>query len=98
TCVAGGSPEGSRDSTGGNLARKTAEPPELQVSDRLSPPRSVDTSCPSGAHTVHSEGSRRAPAVEKRPVKLLRANNRKNEKKIKLVQALAQEDNCYMKV
>ncbi|KFQ99980.1 hypothetical protein Y956_00723, partial [Nipponia nippon] len=90
-------PEESLDSIGLNLERKTAEPLELLVSDKLSPPLFVDNSCPD-SHTIHSEGSRLAPAVKKRPVELLRENNRKNEKKIKLVQALAQEDNCYMKV
>ncbi|KFV98261.1 hypothetical protein N327_11441, partial [Fulmarus glacialis] len=91
-------PEESLDSIGLNLERKTAEPLELLVLDKLSPPLFVDNSCPSGSHTIHSGGSRLAPAVKKRPVELLRENNRKNEKKMKLVQALAQEDNCYMKV
>ncbi|KAM6080085.1 interleukin-4 receptor subunit alpha isoform 2-T3 [Theristicus caerulescens] len=91
-------PEESLDSIGLNLERKTAEPLELLVSDKLSPPLFLDSSCPSDSYTIHSEGSRLAPAVKKRPVELLGENNRKNEKKIKLVQALAQEDNCYMKV
>ncbi|XP_010000883.1 PREDICTED: interleukin-4 receptor subunit alpha [Chaetura pelagica] len=92
------SPEESLDSTGLNLERKTAEPLELLVSDKLPPPLFVDNSCPSESYTIHNEGSRLAPAVEKGPVELLRENNSKNEKKMKLVQALAQEDNCYMKV
>ncbi|KFV20641.1 hypothetical protein N340_11864, partial [Tauraco erythrolophus] len=91
-------PEEPLDSIGLNLETKTAEPLELLVSDKLSPPLFVDNSCPSDSHTVHSEGSRLAPAVKKRSVELLRENNRKNEKKMKLVQTLAQEDNCYMKV
>ncbi|KAM9291772.1 interleukin-4 receptor subunit alpha isoform 2-T2 [Morus bassanus] len=91
-------PEESLDGTVLNLERKTAEPLELLVSDKLSPPLFVDNSCPPDSRTIHSEGSRLAPAVKKRPVELLRENNRKNEKKMKLVQALAQEDNCYMKV
>ncbi|XP_068280054.1 interleukin-4 receptor subunit alpha isoform X2 [Nyctibius grandis] len=95
---AAGLPEESLDSTGLNLGRKTAEPLELLVSDKLSPSLVVDNSCPSHPHTIHSEGSRLAPAVKKRPVELLRESSRKNEKKMKLVQALAQEDNCYMKV
>ncbi|XP_009491460.1 interleukin-4 receptor subunit alpha isoform X2 [Pelecanus crispus] len=89
-------PEESLDSIGLNLERKTAEPLELLVSDRLTP-LFVDNCCPD-SHSIHSEGSILAPAVKKRPVELLRENNRKNEKKMKLVQALAQEDNCYMKV
>ncbi|XP_074914422.1 interleukin-4 receptor subunit alpha isoform X1 [Buteo buteo] len=91
-------PEESLDSIGLNLERKTADPLELLVSGKLSPPLFVDNSCPSDSHRIHSEGSRLAPAVKKRPVELLRENNRKNEKKMELVQALAQEDNCYMKV
>ncbi|KFP46457.1 hypothetical protein N323_11730, partial [Cathartes aura] len=91
-------PEESLDSIGLNLERKTAEPLQLLVSDKLSPPLFVDNSCPPDSHTIHSEGSRLAPAGKKRPVELLRENNRKNKKKMKLVQALAQEDNCYMKV
>ncbi|XP_010128760.1 PREDICTED: interleukin-4 receptor subunit alpha [Chlamydotis macqueenii] len=86
------------DSIGLNLERRTAEPLELLVSDKFSPPPFVDDSCPSDSHTIHSAGSRMAPAVKKRPVELLRENNRKNEEKMKLVQALAQEDHCYMKV
>ncbi|XP_064317334.1 interleukin-4 receptor subunit alpha isoform X1 [Phalacrocorax carbo] len=91
-------PEESLDSTALNVERKTAEPLELLVSDKWSPSLFVDDSCPSDSCTIHSDGSRLAPAVKKRPVELLRENNRKNEKKMKLVQALAQEDNCYMKV
>ncbi|KFP94021.1 hypothetical protein N329_02590, partial [Haliaeetus albicilla] len=91
-------PEESLDGIGLNLERKTAEPLELLVSGKLSPPLFVDNSCPSDSYSIHSEGSRLAPAVKKRPVELLRENNRKNEKKMELVQALAQEDNCYMKV
>ncbi|KAM6379565.1 interleukin-4 receptor subunit alpha isoform 2-T2 [Pluvialis apricaria] len=94
---AGSLPEESLDSIGLNLERKTAEPLEFLVSDKLSPALFVDNSCPD-SHTLHSEGSRLAPAVKKTPVELLRENNRKNEKKMKLVQALAEEDNCYMKV
>ncbi|XP_059682272.1 interleukin-4 receptor subunit alpha isoform X2 [Gavia stellata] len=90
-------PEESLDSSGLNLEGKTAEPLELLVSDKLSPPLFVDNSCPD-SHTIHSEGSRLAPAVKKRPVELLMENNRKNDKKMKLVPAHAQEDNCYMKV
>ncbi|OPJ87522.1 interleukin-4 receptor subunit alpha [Patagioenas fasciata monilis] len=92
------SPEESLDSIGINLERKTAEPQELLVSDMLSSPLFVDKPCPSDSHTSHREGSRLAPAVIERPVELLGENNRKNGKKMKLVQALAQEDNCYMKV
>ncbi|KFQ18841.1 hypothetical protein N331_02387, partial [Merops nubicus] len=88
-------PEESLDSIGLNLERKIAG---LLVSDRLSPPLFVDNSCPPDSHTIHSEGSILAPAVKKRPVELLRENNKKNEKKIKLEQALAPEDNYYMKV
>lgn len=91
-------PEESLDSIELNLEGKTAEPLELLISGKLSPPLFVDNSCPSDSHSIHSEGSRLAPAVKKRPVELLRENNRKNEKKMELVQALAQEDNCYMKV
>ncbi|XP_072734527.1 interleukin-4 receptor subunit alpha isoform X1 [Ciconia boyciana] len=91
-------PEESLGSIGLNLERKTAEPVELLVLDKLSPPLSVDNSCPPDSHTIHGEGSRLAPAVKKRPVELLRENNTKNEKKMKLIQALAREDNCYMKV
>ncbi|KFZ61965.1 hypothetical protein N321_03566, partial [Antrostomus carolinensis] len=91
-------PQESLDSIGLNLESKTAEPLELLVSDKLSPPLVEDNSCPSDSHTIGSEGSRLAPAVKKRAVELLRENNRKNEKKAKVVQAIAQEDNCYMKV
>ncbi|XP_075292867.1 interleukin-4 receptor subunit alpha isoform X3 [Opisthocomus hoazin] len=90
-------PEESLDSIGLNLETKTAEPLELLVSEKLSPPLFVDNSC-RDSYTIHSEGSRLAPTVKKRPVALLRENNRKNEKKMELVQVLAQEDNCYMKV
>ncbi|XP_065501110.1 interleukin-4 receptor subunit alpha isoform X2 [Caloenas nicobarica] len=92
------SPEESLDSIGINLERKTAEPQELLVSDMLSPPLFVDNPCASDSHTIHREGSSLAPAVKERPVELLREDNRKNGEKMKLVQALAQEDNCYMKV
>ncbi|XP_009708798.1 PREDICTED: interleukin-4 receptor subunit alpha [Cariama cristata] len=91
-------PEESLDSIGLNLEGKTAEPLELLISNKSSSPLFVDNSCPSDSHAIHSEGSRLAPAVKKRPAELLRENNRKNEKKKKFVQALAQEDNCYMKV
>ncbi|XP_009948767.1 PREDICTED: interleukin-4 receptor subunit alpha [Leptosomus discolor] len=87
-------PEESVCSTGLNLERKTAE---LLVSGQLSPPHFVDNSCPD-SHTVHNEGSSLAPTAKKRPVELLRESHRKKEKKMKLVQALAEEDNCYMKV
>ncbi|PKU39615.1 interleukin-4 receptor subunit alpha [Limosa lapponica baueri] len=90
-------PEESLHSTGLHLEGKTAEPLEFLVSDKLSPALFVDNSCPH-SHTIHSEGSRLAPAVQKRPVELLREKNRKNEKKMKLVQALAQEEDCYMQV
>ncbi|XP_030337617.1 interleukin-4 receptor subunit alpha isoform X2 [Strigops habroptila] len=90
-------PEQSLASTRLSLERKTAEPPELLVSDKLLPPLSVDNSCPADSHTIHSEGSRLAPAVKKRPVELLR-ENRKNERKMSCVRGLVQEDNCYMKV
>ncbi|XP_061330165.1 interleukin-4 receptor subunit alpha isoform X1 [Pezoporus flaviventris] len=89
-------PEKSLASTGLNLERKTAEPPELLVSDKLMPPLSVDNSCPTDSHTVHGEASRLAPAVQKRLVELLR-ENRENERKTNCVQGLVQEDNCYMK-
>ncbi|XP_035755926.1 interleukin-4 receptor subunit alpha isoform X2 [Egretta garzetta] len=95
---AGGLPEESLGSIGLTLERKTAEPLELLVSEELSTPLFVDNSCPSDSHTIHSEGSRLAPAVKKGPVELMKENNKKNEKKMKLVQALVQEDNCYMKV
>ncbi|KAM6320423.1 interleukin-4 receptor subunit alpha isoform 2-T3 [Podargus strigoides] len=94
---AAGLPEESLDSNQLNLGRKTAEPLELLVSDKLSPPLFVGNSCASDSHSIHNESSRLAPAVKKRPVELLR-ENRKNKKKMKLVQAPAQEDNCYMKV
>ncbi|KAM6351389.1 interleukin-4 receptor subunit alpha isoform 2-T3 [Alca torda] len=90
-------PAESLHSSGLNLERKTAEPLEFLVLEKLSPALFVDNSCPD-SHTIRSEGSRLVPAVKKRPVELLRENNRKNEKRMKLVQALAQEDNCYMKV
>ncbi|KAJ7397544.1 interleukin-4 receptor subunit alpha isoform X1 [Pitangus sulphuratus] len=88
----------SLDSTELNLGRKTAEPLELHISDKLSPCCLVNNSSRSDSHTIHSEDSRLALAIKKRPIELLRENNRKNEKKIELVQALAQEDNCYMEV
>ncbi|KAM6299372.1 interleukin-4 receptor subunit alpha [Aegotheles albertisi] len=97
-CGSASLPEESLDSFELNLGRKTAEPLELLVSGKLSPPLRVENSYPSDSHTIHSEGSRLAPAVKKRPVELLRENNRRNKKKMQLVQALAQEDNCYMKV
>lgn len=51
------------------------------------------------SHAIHSEDSRLALAVKKiRPVELLMEDSRKNEKKMKLVQTLAQEDNCSMEV
>uniref|UniRef100_A0A8C3KEQ7 Interleukin-4 receptor subunit alpha n=1 Tax=Calidris pygmaea TaxID=425635 RepID=A0A8C3KEQ7_9CHAR len=90
-------PEESLHSTGLHLEEKTAEPLEFLVSDILSPALFVGNSCPH-SHTIHSEGSRLAPAVQKGPVELLREKNRKNEKKMKLVQALAQEEDCYMQV
>ncbi|XP_040449686.1 interleukin-4 receptor subunit alpha isoform X1 [Falco naumanni] len=85
-------PEESLDSTGLNL--KSTEP---LGSDEVSPPLFVGDFCPDSC-TICSEGCRLAPVVKKSPVELLREYNRKNEKKMKLVQALAQEDNCYMKV
>ncbi|KFP89166.1 hypothetical protein N310_10188, partial [Acanthisitta chloris] len=97
-CGSAASLPASLDSIGLGLERKTAEPLELQISDKVSPHPLVNNSCPSDAHTIHSEGSRLALAVKKSPIELLRENNRKNEKKKKLVQALAQEDNCYMEV
>ncbi|XP_061205042.1 interleukin-4 receptor subunit alpha [Neopsephotus bourkii] len=90
-------PGKSLASTGLNLERKTAEPPELLVADKLVPPLSMDNSCPADSHTVHSEASRLAPAVQKRPVELLR-ENRDNERKMSCVQGLVREDNWYMKV
>ncbi|XP_063200740.1 interleukin-4 receptor subunit alpha isoform X1 [Chroicocephalus ridibundus] len=90
-------PAESLHGSGLNLERKTAEPLEFLVLEKLSPALFVGNSCPD-SHTIHSEDSRLVPAVKKRPVELLRENNRKNEKKMKLAQALAQEDNCYMKV
>ncbi|XP_047917681.2 interleukin-4 receptor subunit alpha [Anser cygnoides] len=80
------------------LNLKSAEPLGLLVSDKLSAPLCMDNHCPSDCLTVHTEDSRLVPAVKKRPAELLRENNRKNEKRIKLLHALAQEDNCYMKV
>lgn len=88
-------PEESLDSTGLNLERKTAKPPQLLVSDKSPPPLFVD-SCPD-SHIIHSEGSQLVPAVGKRPVELLRENG-KNGKEMESVQGLAQEDNCYMKI
>lgn len=90
-------PEQSLASTELNLERKTAESPELLVSDKLVPPLSVDNSCPADSCTIHSEGSRLAPVVQKSPVELSR-ENRENETKINCVQGFVQEDNCYMKV
>ncbi|KAM9557825.1 interleukin-4 receptor subunit alpha isoform 1-T1 [Guaruba guarouba] len=90
-------PEQSLASTGLNLERETAEPQELLVSDNLVPPLSVDNSCAADSRTVHSEGSRLAPAIQKRPVELLQ-ENRKNERKMDCVLGLVQEDNYYMKV
>ncbi|XP_035195337.1 interleukin-4 receptor subunit alpha [Oxyura jamaicensis] len=80
------------------LNLKSVEPLGLLVSDKLSDPLYMDNHCPSDCLTVHAEGSRLAPAVKKRPAELLRENNRKNEKRNKALHALAQEDNCYMKV
>ncbi|XP_068555886.1 interleukin-4 receptor subunit alpha [Anas acuta] len=80
------------------LNLKSAQPLGLLVSDKLSAPLCMDNHCPSDCLTVNTEGCRLAPAVKKRPAELLRENNRKNEKRIKLLHALAQEDNCYMKV
>ncbi|KFO85542.1 hypothetical protein N320_11250, partial [Buceros rhinoceros silvestris] len=87
--------EAALDSIGLDLERKAGE---LLVSGKLSSALLVDNPCPSDSHIIHSEGSRLVPAVKERPVELLRENNRKNGGKMKLVQALAQEDNCYMKV
>ncbi|XP_072205282.1 interleukin-4 receptor subunit alpha [Excalfactoria chinensis] len=81
------------------LTLRTAEKPlELLVSDKLSAALRVDNPHLSDSHTIHGESSGLAPAVKKRPSELLRENNRKNEKKVELLQALAQEDSCYMKV
>ncbi|XP_027523761.1 interleukin-4 receptor subunit alpha isoform X2 [Corapipo altera] len=88
----------SLDSIRLNLGRKTAGPLELHISDKLSLHCLVNNSSPSDSHTIHSEDSRLALAVKKRPIELLRENSRKNEKKMKFAQALAQEDNCYMEV
>ncbi|XP_009665279.2 interleukin-4 receptor subunit alpha isoform X1 [Struthio camelus] len=90
-------PEKSLDSSGLSLKRKTADSLDLLVVDNLSP-LSVNNSCPPYSCTIRNEGSKLTPLVKKRPAELLRENNRKNEKKVKLLQVLAQEDNCYMKV
>ncbi|XP_061849746.1 interleukin-4 receptor subunit alpha isoform X2 [Colius striatus] len=91
-------PEKSLDNIGLNLERKTAEPLEHLVSDKLSLHHFVDNFCPSESHIMHRKDSRPAAAVKKGLVESLKENSRKNEKKVKLVQALAQENNCYMKV
>ncbi|XP_031981508.1 interleukin-4 receptor subunit alpha isoform X1 [Corvus moneduloides] len=98
SCGSAASLPASLDSIGLNLDRKTAEPLELHVSDKALPCHLVSNSYPSDSHTTHSEDSRLALAIKKRPIELLRENSRKNEKKMKLVQTLAQEDNCYMEV
>lgn len=86
------------DSIGLNLDRKTAEHLETHGSDKVLPCSLVSNSYPSDSHTIHSEGSRLALAVNKRLIELLRENSRKNEKKMKPMQTLAQEDNCYVEV
>ncbi|KFO59137.1 hypothetical protein N302_11961, partial [Corvus brachyrhynchos] len=98
SCGSAASLPASLDSIGLNLDRKTAEPLELHVSDKALPCHLVSNSYPSDSHTTHSEDSRLALAIKKRPIELLRENSRKNEKKMKLVQTLAQEDSCYMEV
>ncbi|XP_064376042.1 interleukin-4 receptor subunit alpha [Dromaius novaehollandiae] len=94
---AGNLPEESLDRSGLSLKRKTADSLELPVIDKVAPPLSVDNSCPSYSCTIPNEGSKLTPLIKKRSAELLRENNRKNEKKVKLLQVLAQEDNCYMK-
>ncbi|POI26836.1 hypothetical protein CIB84_009412 [Bambusicola thoracicus] len=97
SCSAANLLEPSLDSIG--LTLKTAEEPlELLVSDKLSAALFVDNPHLSDSHTTPSDNSGLAPAVKKRPSELLRENNRKKEKKVELLQALAQEDSCYMKV
>lgn len=97
SCSAANLLEASLDGIG--LTLKTAEEPlELLVSDKLSAALFVDNPHLSDSHTTPSDNSGLAPAVKKRPSELLRENNRKNEKKVELLQALAQEDSCYMKV
>ncbi|XP_062444367.1 interleukin-4 receptor subunit alpha isoform X2 [Rhea pennata] len=91
-------PEESLDSFRLSLKQKTADSLELLVIDKLSPSLSLGNSCPSYSCTIPSEGSKLIPLIKKRPAELLRENNRRNEKKVKLIQVLAQEDNCYMKV
>ncbi|XP_021266674.1 interleukin-4 receptor subunit alpha [Numida meleagris] len=96
-CSSANVPEEAPDSI--VLALKTAEEPlELLVSDELSAPLCADNPHPSDSHTTCTGSSGLAPAVKKSPSELLRENNKKNEKKVKLLQALAQEDSCYMKV
>ncbi|KFW10491.1 hypothetical protein N326_09824, partial [Eurypyga helias] len=83
-------PEPPLASFGLHWERKAAE---LLASEKLPPPLSAANPCPD-SQAIHSEGSR----PEQRPLELLRENHRKNEKKLKLLQALAQEDNSYMQV
>ncbi|KGL82362.1 hypothetical protein N309_01284, partial [Tinamus guttatus] len=89
--------EESLDSGVRSLKRKTADSLELLVVDKLSPPLSVDSSCPFYSCTIPNEGSKLTPLIKKKTAELLREKNRKNEKKVKLLQLIAQEDN-YMKV
>uniref|UniRef100_A0A8C3KYC5 Interleukin-4 receptor subunit alpha n=1 Tax=Chrysolophus pictus TaxID=9089 RepID=A0A8C3KYC5_CHRPC len=97
SCSAANLPDESLDGIG--LTLKTAEEPlELLVSDKLSAVLCADNPHLSDSHTTHNESFGLAPAVRKRPSELLMENNRKNEKKVELLQALAQEDSCYMKL
>ncbi|XP_010717790.1 interleukin-4 receptor subunit alpha isoform X2 [Meleagris gallopavo] len=97
SCSAANFPDELLDGMG--LTLKTAgEPLELLISDKLSAALCVDNPHLSDSYTTHNESSGLAPAVRKRPSELLMENNRKNEKKVELLQALAQEDSCYMKV
>lgn len=97
-CGSAASLPASLDSIGLSLDRKAAEPLELHVPDKVLPCHLVNNSCPSDSHAIHSEDSTLPLAVKERAIELLRENSRKNEKKMKLVPTLAQEDNCYMEV
>ncbi|XP_069726702.1 interleukin-4 receptor subunit alpha isoform X2 [Phaenicophaeus curvirostris] len=94
----GSSLEESLDSVGLNTESETVELLELLGSDKPLAPLFVQNSCPSDSFTIHREGSRLASADKARSVELWRENIGESEKRAKLVQALAQEDNCYMKV
>ncbi|XP_031462828.1 interleukin-4 receptor subunit alpha [Phasianus colchicus] len=97
SCSAANLPDDSLDGVG--LTLKTAEEPlELLVSDKLSAVLCVDNPHLSDSRTAHNESFGLAPAVRKRPSELLMENNRKNKKKVELLQALAHEDSCYMKL